>query len=75
MMNWIPQIDWRFSGVLCAVCVILFVWAGIQNDYFGVLVCSISAVTNFACAVFSYTIRDIVRQERRQHFIQLTIGE
>jgi hypothetical protein len=75
MMNWLPQLDYRFSAILCVLCLALFVWAFVTNDLFGVMICGISALTNFASAVFSYSIQPLIKRERRQHLISLTLGE
>jgi uncharacterized sodium:solute symporter family permease YidK len=75
MMNWLPQLDWRFSACLCAVCLALFAWAFIAHDLFGVMIGGISALTNFASAMFSYSIQPLIKRERRQHLISLTLGD
>ena len=74
-MNWLPQLDYRFSAFLGVICVALFAWAFISNDLFGIMVGGISAVTNFASALFSYSILPLIKRERRQHLISLTIGD
>jgi hypothetical protein len=74
-MNWLPQIDYRFSTFMCAACIVLFALAVLANDLFGVLVCGMSAFTNFASAVFTYSTKDLIGTERRQTLIRLTVGE
>jgi energy-converting hydrogenase Eha subunit H len=74
-MNRIPQLDYRISAALSVVCVLLFVGAFITHDQFGVAICGLSAVVNAACSVFSYSTRDMFRQERRQFLIRQTVGE
>lgn len=66
--NKMPVLDYRISVVLAAICVDLFVWAFLCNDLFGVMIATISGITNLACATFLYSIQDLIRKEQPRQY-------
>jgi len=73
MMNWFSHPDaWKLSAILGVISLILLIFSTSTN---GIIINFLSFWINGACAIFNYSIRDLVQKERRQHLIQLTIGE
>lgn len=74
MMNWFsyPDTAWKLSAFLGVISLILLVFSTSTS---AVTINFLSFWINGICAIFNYSIRDLVRNERRQHLIQLTIGE
>ena len=62
---------WKVSAALGVISLILLIFSTSAS---GIVINFLSFWINGACAIFNYTIRDLVRNERRQHLIQLTIG-
>jgi hypothetical protein len=73
MMNWFAHPDaWKVSAALGVISLILLIFS---TSVSGIAINFLSFWINGACAIFNYSIRDLVQKERRQHLIQLTIGE
>ncbi len=72
MMNWFSHPDaWKLSAALGVISLILLMGSSSAS---ALAINFLSFWINAACAIFNYSIRDLVRNERRQHLIQLTIG-
>jgi hypothetical protein len=72
MMNWFSHPDaWKLSAALGVISLVLLVFSTSAS---GLTINFLAFFINFVCAIFNYSTRDLVQKERRQHLIQLTIG-
>jgi hypothetical protein len=76
MMNLFDHPEsWKLSVGLCIVSLMLLALALLSHSVDGVFINVIAFIVNAACAVFKYSIRDILLKRRRQSLIDQTIGE
>jgi len=75
----LPNLDYRVNVGAGAICILLFAWAYMSNDIFGLGISVISGITNFASALFNYTFNTVIEKQKRlddrQFLIQQTVGE
>ena len=67
--------SWKLSGVLCMISFVLLVMSLYTHSVIGVRINVIAFFINAACALFKYSIRDLLLKQQRQFLIRQTIGE